>query len=455
MSSDTAKACMRLASAAEANTAKQGWSAVEDYAWKYDVNSMKVFSEDIDTLLVFAGLFSAVLTAFVVPAYGMLQQDDSVQILSRISSKLDSFQIVLPFVNSTASACSCASDPSFGVSTSARWINILWFLSLLFSLASALFGILAKQWIREYLQWNQTIASPRENILVRQLRSEAWVKWKVPAGIAAIPALLEIAVVLFILGLVVLLWTLDFVVALIITIAAGILLLAAFSVTTLPAFFQHCPYKSPTGWACAFIYDTITRFKRRFTVWILKIRGCKYEDRTLLAVADSELKLFSAQSLYSLFDVLDKFKFIETSDTNPLKDSDLLDESGKLVAVITGEDVKENYQKLKNRVLTVFNTGGPSSNPAYLSQDDAGPPSGITDGFASGGDREGVINVDDTAHHAEIPSNFVNPGKAAEKGRAEVQAVNGDSVDVITLPFVSVPNNDLTLNASAAGGRAG
>ncbi len=215
----------------------------------------------------------------------MLQQDDSVQILSRISSKLDSFQIVLPFVNSTASACSCASDPSFGVSTSARWINILWFLSLLFSLASALFGILAKQWIREYLQWNQTIASPRENILVRQLRSEAWVKWKVPAGIAAIPALLEIAVVLFILGLVVLLWTLDFVVALIITIAAGILLLAAFSVTTLPAFFQHCPYKSPTGWACAFIYDTITRFKRRFTVWILKIRGCKYEDRYFHALA--------------------------------------------------------------------------------------------------------------------------------------------------------------------------
>ncbi|PSS06613.1 hypothetical protein PHLCEN_2v3569 [Hermanssonia centrifuga] len=246
----------------EANPAnlKTGWSAIEDYAWKNDEQSMKVFSEDIDTLLVFAGLFSAVLTAFVVPAFAMLQQDNvqvSADILARISAKLDSFQITPSFINSTASH-----DPSpspFTVSTSARWINILWFLSLLFSLSSALFGILAKQWIREYLQWNQTTASPRQNIILRQLRSEAWVKWKVPAGIAAIPALLEVAVVLFLVGLIVFVWTLDFVVALVISISAGIILTIAFIITTLPAFFQHCPYKSPTGWACAFIYDMVIR----------------------------------------------------------------------------------------------------------------------------------------------------------------------------------------------------
>ncbi|PSR74777.1 hypothetical protein PHLCEN_2v9574 [Hermanssonia centrifuga] len=261
---------------AETNTPKlkTGWSAIEDYAWKNDEQSMKIFSEDIDTLLVFAGLFSAVLTAFVVPAYGMLQQDNvqvSADFLARISAKLDSFQITPSFINSTASpnpSASGGSVSSFTVSTSARWINILWFLSLLFSLSSALFGILAKQWIREYLQWNQTTASPRENILLRQLRSEAWVKWKVPAGIAAIPALLEVAVVLFLLGLIVFLWTLDFVVALVINIAAGVILIIAFVVTTLPAFFQHCPYKSPTGWACVFIYDIVTRsiyrIRRRF-----------------------------------------------------------------------------------------------------------------------------------------------------------------------------------------------
>ncbi|PSR71579.1 hypothetical protein PHLCEN_2v12543 [Hermanssonia centrifuga] len=274
-----------------ATNLKTGWSAVEDYAWRHDEQSMKVFSEDIDTLLVFAGLFSAVLTAFVVPAYGMLQQDNtqvSADILARISAKLDSFQITPSFINSTVShnpSASFESASSFIVSTSARWINILWFLSLLFSLSSALFGILAKQWIREYLQWNQTTASPRENILLRQLRSEAWVKWKVPAGIAAIPALLEVAVVLFLVGLIVFVWTLDFVVALVISIAAGIILIAAFIVTTLPAFFQHCPYKSPTGWACAFMYDTITRFTQHIPMWILVIQGRHEEARYRDALA--------------------------------------------------------------------------------------------------------------------------------------------------------------------------
>ncbi len=39
----------------EANPAnlKTGWSAIEAYAWRNDEQSMKVFSEDIDTLLVF------------------------------------------------------------------------------------------------------------------------------------------------------------------------------------------------------------------------------------------------------------------------------------------------------------------------------------------------------------------------------------------------------------------
>ncbi len=218
-------------------------------------------------------MFSAVLTAFVVPAYQTLLEQDSgqlsTQILSNISSQLESFKVALPFLNSTVLPERPASGGlSFRPSAVARLINVLWFLSLLFSLSSALFGIFAKQWIREYLQWNQTTASPRQNVLVRQLRFEAWEDWKVPAGISAIPALLETAVVLFLIGLVVLLWTLDFVVASIITIATSITLLIASTVTVLPAFYHRCPYKSPTGWACVLIWDAIVRsyrLARRFS----------------------------------------------------------------------------------------------------------------------------------------------------------------------------------------------
>ncbi len=137
-------------------------------------------------------------------------------------------------------------------------MNCLWFLSLIFSLSSALFGILAKQWIREFLQWKKVAATPRENVLLRQLRIEAWEDWKVSMGISAIPALLELAVVLFFTGLVVLVWTLDTVVAIVITAAVSVVILILCTVTVLPAVYRRCPYKSPTGWACVITVDALT-----------------------------------------------------------------------------------------------------------------------------------------------------------------------------------------------------
>ncbi|THG96000.1 hypothetical protein EW026_g5747 [Hermanssonia centrifuga] len=173
-----------------------GWSGIEDHMKEYDEGEMKVLNDDIDALLIF-------------------------------------------------------------VSTPARWMNCLWFLSLILSLSSALFDILAKQWIREYLQWRKVAAAPRENVLLRQLRIEAWEGWKVSAGIATIPALPELAVVLFLGGLVVLVWTLDTVVAIVITTAVSVVITVLCTVIVLPAVYRRCPYKSPTGWACVIVFDAL------------------------------------------------------------------------------------------------------------------------------------------------------------------------------------------------------
>ncbi len=89
--------------------------------------------------------------AFVIVSYQMLQTDTSqtsVQLLSRITSQLD--HTVPPLHELHHTALTPPSDPRFyshqiHASTAIRWINIPWFLSLAFSLASALFGILAKQ----------------------------------------------------------------------------------------------------------------------------------------------------------------------------------------------------------------------------------------------------------------------------------------------------------------------
>ncbi|EKM57438.1 uncharacterized protein PHACADRAFT_50644, partial [Phanerochaete carnosa HHB-10118-sp] len=228
---------------------------------KHDIPEMKDYAEDIDALLVFvrppllylvAGLFSAILTAFVVQTYPMLTEDDSTttnQLLAlSVSAQLRATGTIIPStVNSTLA--SILDTAPFVPSTAVRSINILFFISLVLSLAAALFGILAKQWLREYLKWNSALALPRENVLVRQACIEAWEAWHVAATILSIPALLELAMVLFLVGVVILLWTLDDVVAKVVTVFAALFLLVASAFTVLPIFFARCPYKSPTAWA--------------------------------------------------------------------------------------------------------------------------------------------------------------------------------------------------------------
>ena len=209
-----------------------------------------------------AGLFSAILTAFVVQTYPQLQPDSSVttnELLATTNQLLiqgliphgTSFHIP-PILNSTMS--SILDSQPFTPPVSAHWINALFFVSLVLSLAAALFGILAKQWLREYMQWNSPLATPRENVIIRQFRFEAWESWNVAATIATVPALLEIAMIFFLAGLVILLWTLDDIVAIVVTVVVAVFLAVVSTFTVLPIFARRCPYKSPTAWALVTVF---------------------------------------------------------------------------------------------------------------------------------------------------------------------------------------------------------
>ena len=202
-----------------------------------------------------AGLFSAILTAFLVQTYPMLQADNTDttnQLLAlSVSTQLRTAgTIITDALNKTLTSLADAASSSFSPSTATRWINILFFLSLVFSLAAALFSILAKQWIREYIKWNSPLSLPRENVLVRQIRIEAWEDWQVSMILSSIPIFLELGMVLFLAGVIILLWTLDDIVAIVVTIFVSLFLAAFAAFTVLPIFSKRCPYRSPTAWAC-------------------------------------------------------------------------------------------------------------------------------------------------------------------------------------------------------------
>ena len=191
----------------------------------------------------------------------MLQPDNTIttnELLAYGFSSQRTFNPITPSLNATMTAL--LSDLPFVPPNSARWINALFFVSLILSLAAALLGIMAKQWLREYMNWNSPLAAPRENVLVRQIRTEEWDTSYVSYCISAIPVLLELAMILFLIGIVDLLWTMDDVVAIAVTTFVAIFILAFSALTILPVFRPRSPYKSPTAWACIATWHTLAEY---------------------------------------------------------------------------------------------------------------------------------------------------------------------------------------------------
>lgn len=167
------------------------------------------------------------------------------------------------------------SPPAIAQSTSpaSLWINILWFLSLVLSLASALFGMISKQWLREYISWTSSSSSARELSRLRQARRVAWREWHVPGIINGIAASLEVALVLFFCGLVILLWTLNYIVASILSVAIFTFIVAGFTVIILPTFSRNCPYRSPLAWGSLLFWNRLGQIPGLLNPLIVRFGG--------------------------------------------------------------------------------------------------------------------------------------------------------------------------------------
>lgn len=164
-------------------------------------------------------------------------------LLAQISLQLSSFNVNPSFINSTAPSASAASS-SFHSSVLDVRINILWFLSLAISLIASLFAILVQQWLFEYAVRRPTTV--RQGVHLRQLRYNALQDWGVYDIVALLPVLLQIALILFLVGLFLLLWSLNSVVATIVSVFLSVPITFFVATTLLPILYPSSPYKSTT-----------------------------------------------------------------------------------------------------------------------------------------------------------------------------------------------------------------
>ncbi|KAF7795414.1 hypothetical protein EIP86_006572 [Pleurotus ostreatoroseus] len=171
------------------------WKEIERTVRTVDEEKVKDCTEDVDALLVFAGLYSAVLTAFLIESYKTLQADPVQDYLRQIAFQTSSYTLTNGYLNATLSS----QPPPFQAPESAIRVNVCWFASLILSLTSASFGILVKQWLREFLAI--PYISPQERIRIRDARVQGLGTWKLFEIASFLPALLQISLALFFVGL--------------------------------------------------------------------------------------------------------------------------------------------------------------------------------------------------------------------------------------------------------------
>lgn len=121
--------------------------------------------------------------------------------------------------------------------------NTLWTSSLIIALITASLGILVKQWFHEFMAYDTH--DSRLQLVARFFRNQGMKKWGVFELAASLPLLLQLALVLFFIGLGTFLHELNPVVGWVTTgIMVGWLVLFLFT-TLAPAFSSQCPYKTP------------------------------------------------------------------------------------------------------------------------------------------------------------------------------------------------------------------
>ncbi|KAJ7769364.1 hypothetical protein B0H16DRAFT_254765 [Mycena metata] len=184
------------------------WNSYMKLADEYDKEFQEKYSTDLDTALIFSGLFSAVASAFVIQIEPQLAATNPPKI------------IVI--------------------------VQCLLYASLFTTLLAALLAVLGKQWLM-YYQAAGSRGTIEERGRERQRKLDGLVKWKFEAVLQAFPLLLQLALLLFASSISLYLWTVQHSVAILVTFLTALGLSSYIILLVSATIFSDCPFQTPLG----------------------------------------------------------------------------------------------------------------------------------------------------------------------------------------------------------------
>ncbi|KAM5538389.1 hypothetical protein V8D89_007991, partial [Ganoderma adspersum] len=213
----------------------EGWKECGDVLRERDQDNVTAMSEELDAFLEFSGIFSAVITLFVSQSATSLQPDTSqltVDVLRTISQQL-----------ADQHTPAIAALPPFQSAPFDIVLNSLLNAGLLCSLIASGMSLWVKQWLREYVL--DEPALPRARARVRLFRYHGLRAWRMRALVACISILLQLSVLLFSTGVVMLAYKMNATLAWVLLGLNAGWWAVTWGSALCPTFAAASPFKSP------------------------------------------------------------------------------------------------------------------------------------------------------------------------------------------------------------------
>ncbi|KAJ7436640.1 hypothetical protein FB451DRAFT_1570998 [Mycena latifolia] len=230
------------------------WAVYVSEAEKYDKALVESWKSDMEGMLIFAGLFSASLTAFLIESYKTLNPDSgdmTVKLLTQISLQL--------VASANGSTLQLPESTPFTPPAASLVCNAFWFISLGFSLTCALIATLLEQWARDFLHKADMRSAPVIRARVYSYFYYGLKRFNMHTVVEIIPLLLHASLLFFFAGLVAFLIPVN----VIMTAITGVLLFIVAGVYAvlmfLPLQYFDSPYRTPLSGAFWWLFHSFKR----------------------------------------------------------------------------------------------------------------------------------------------------------------------------------------------------
>ncbi|KAF9804972.1 hypothetical protein IEO21_09261 [Rhodonia placenta] len=225
-----------------------GWARFAEEVWTFEYKRMERWKDDINYLLLYAGLFSTALTGFIVPFYEFQAQavDPTVQALALIAMQLNVIAFSVGHTDLTQQLPSPILPPPAAPAGRPLVTGILWTIALILSLGSGAIAIIVSQWLHHHV--NRGASLDRQSARLWYFRYCGFKMWHVESIINVLPFMLQSAMILFLVGLIEQLWIWDRRIAVIATALVGALIGGLLATALIPVVAASSPFKSPQAW---------------------------------------------------------------------------------------------------------------------------------------------------------------------------------------------------------------